>query len=117
MMSRFKRLGLAAVLAFTWALLSLAILQGVGYLLGDTFNLDWVGKVALFPFSVLGWLEVKLTEAVGVPGPGHLVLTTPWRALLLAVALSIHFGFFTLVAYVLLSWKARAQGQRLGGRA
>jgi hypothetical protein len=115
MTPRVRRLASAVGLAVAWYVLVILLLLVVSVLWGERHNTLWLWKILLFPAGLLGWLEVKLTEWFGVPGPGHLVLTKPLRTVVVIGYPLLHFGFVLSIAYLLLGWRAKIGSQ--GGRA
>ena len=112
-----RRLWLTFGLTVAWYVFVTLALAGASYLMGERVNLLWLWKVLLFPLGILAWLEVKLTEAVGVPGPGHLVLPGPWRTAVRIAYPVLHVSFVVLVIHLLLGWRARTLGSRVAERA
>ena len=82
-----------------------------------TVDLEWLVKLLMFPLGLLWWLEVKLTEAVGVPGPGHPVLPEPWKTAVYVAVPILQISFVASVIYVLLGVRARSVQARLAERA
>jgi hypothetical protein len=117
MTSSFRRLLLATGLAVAWQLFVVVGVGGLSYLVRDHVDLEWFVKVLLFPLPLLWWLERKVTEAVGVPGPGHLVLPEPWRTAVQVAVPVLQVSFVAFVIYMLLSLKANAARPRLTERA
>jgi hypothetical protein len=119
MMSRSRRVIVAAGIAVAWYATVFVLIYGLGALLGEKYDIEWLVHLLLFPLGFLSWLVMVATERFGVSNGAEMALPRSVIRVLMVVVPLLHFAFVTLLAYGVVSWRAlrRAHGSSVPGRA